>query len=68
MLELKVQSLHARGEFTPEERDRLLQALQAVPPPPRLLRRRLMTPVRLFLAGVIVGVGLAYLVWFRLWP
>ncbi len=62
-LELKIESLRARGELTAEERDRLIAALKSTPPAPVLLKKRLVTPSRIFLAGVACGVGIAYLVW-----
>jgi hypothetical protein len=60
-LELKIESLRARGELTPGERDRLVQLLKGSPPP----RKKIVffTPLRSFLMGVCVGVGLAYLTW-----
>jgi hypothetical protein len=60
-LELKIESLRARGELSPEERDRLLQLLEESPPPPR--KAIFLTPLRTFLLGAIVGVGIAYLTW-----
>lgn len=70
-LELKLESLRARGMLTAEERDHLVQALQAASatstlrtPPPR--RRGLLTPLRTFLLGMIAGVGVAYLTWWVL--
>ncbi|MBN2494214.1 MAG: hypothetical protein JXR96_06465 [Deltaproteobacteria bacterium] len=61
-LELKLESLRARGELSAEERDRLVAGLRSGPgearPP-----RRLLTPLRLFLLGVACGVGLAQIAW-----
>jgi hypothetical protein len=63
-LELKVESLRARGELSAGERDRLLAALAADKADPRPARRKpLLTPLRLFLLGVICGLATAYLVW-----
>jgi hypothetical protein len=76
-LEIKIESLLARGEFSTQERDRLLAALGEAPPTPvrprteryslrsqaRLRRKRLITPLRIFLVGVLCGLGIAYLVW-----
>lgn len=60
-LELKVESLRARGELTAGERDRLMRLLKQSPPPPK--KAVFFTPLRTFLLGVIVGVGVAYLTW-----
>ena len=60
-LELKIESLRARGEISAEERDRLVQLLKEPPPPVR--RTVFFTPLRSFLLGMIVGVGIAYLTW-----
>lgn len=60
-LELKIESLRARGEISPEERDRLVQLLCQSPPPVR--KTVFFTPLRSFLLGIIVGVGIAYLTW-----
>jgi hypothetical protein len=60
-LELKIESLRARGELSAEERERLVQLLKEPPPPVR--KAAFFTPLRSFLLGVIVGVGIAYLVW-----
>jgi hypothetical protein len=60
-LELKIESLRARGEFTAEERDRLVQSLKESPPPVK--KSVFLTPLRTFLLGMIVGVGIAYLTW-----
>ena len=60
-LELKIESLRARGEISAEERDRLVQLLKESPPPAR--KPAFFTPLRSFLLGVIVGVGIAYLTW-----
>ena len=64
-LEIKIESLLARGEFSTEERDQLLSALRETPPTERhsLRRKRLVTPLRIFLVGVLCGLGIAYLVW-----
>jgi hypothetical protein len=61
-LELKIESLRARGELSAEERDQLMQALSEHPPAPPA-KRRWLTPLRLFLLGVVVGLAVAYLVW-----
>ena len=60
-LELKIESLRARGELSAEERDRLVQLMKQSPPPAR--KAGFFTPLRSFLLGVIVGVGIAYLTW-----
>jgi hypothetical protein len=60
-LELKIESLRARGEFTAEERDRLVRSLKESPPPVK--KATFFTPLRSFLLGMIVGVGIAYLTW-----
>lgn len=60
-LELKIESLRARGELTTEERDRLIQSLKESPPPAK--KAVFFTPLRSFLLGIIVGVGVAYLTW-----
>jgi hypothetical protein len=60
-LELKIESLRARGELTAEERDRLVGLLKESPPPTR--KTTFFTPLRSFLLGMIVGVGIAYAVW-----
>jgi hypothetical protein len=60
-LELKIESLRARGELTAEERDRLVQLLKESPPPAK--KAAFFTPLRSFLLGMIVGVGIAYLTW-----
>ena len=60
-LELKIESLRARGELSSEERDRLVQLLKEPHPPTR--KAAFFTPLRTFLLGVIVGVGIAYLTW-----
>jgi|GEM_PF-2695733 len=60
-LELKIESLRARGELSQEERDRLVQLLKHTPPPTR--KTVFFTPLRTFLLGIIVGVGIAYLTW-----
>lgn len=64
-LKIKIESLLARGEFSTEERDRLLSALRETPPTEKhkLRRKRLVTPLRIFLVGVLCGLGVAYLVW-----
>lgn len=63
-LELKIESLRARGELSAAERDRLLAALEAKPAAePAKRRRRRLTPLRTFLLGMVCGVALAYLVW-----
>lgn len=63
VLQLKIESLRARGELSAEERDRLLAALEHSPAAPASARKRLVTPLRLFLGGVLCGLGIAYLVW-----
>jgi hypothetical protein len=60
-LELKIESLRARGELTAEERDRLVGLLKESPPPTK--KAVFFTPLRSFLLGMIVGVGIAYLTW-----
>ena len=60
-LELKIESLRARGELSAEERDRLVQLLKEPQPPAR--KAAFFTPLRTFLLGMIVGVGVAYLTW-----
>ena len=60
-LELKIESLRARGELSAEERDRLVQLLKQSPPPAK--KAVFFTPLRSFLLGIIVGVGIAYLTW-----
>ena len=60
-LELKIESLRARGELSQEERDRLVQLLKKSPPPAK--KAVFFTPLRSFLLGMIVGVGIAYLTW-----
>jgi hypothetical protein len=60
-LELKIESLRARGELSVEERDRLLQLLKESPTPAN--KAVFFTPLRSFLLGMIVGVGIAYLTW-----
>ena len=60
-LELKIESLRARGELSSEERDRLVELLKESPPPAR--KAAFFTPLRSFLLGMIVGVGIAYLTW-----
>ena len=60
-LELKIESLRARGELSSEERDRLVQLLKEPPPPVR--KAVFFTPLRSFLLGMIVGTGIAYLTW-----
>jgi hypothetical protein len=60
-LELKIESLRARGELSAEERDRLVQLLKQSPPPAK--KTVFFTPLRSFLLGMIVGVGIAYLTW-----
>jgi hypothetical protein len=60
-LELKIESLRARGELSQQERDRLVQLLKESPPPVKKIT--FFTPLRTFLLGIIVGVGIAYLTW-----
>ena len=60
-LELKIESLRARGELSVEERDRLVGLLKESPPPAK--KAVFFTPLRSFLLGIIVGVGVAYLTW-----
>lgn len=60
-LELKIESLRARGELSQPERDRLVQLLKESPPPAK--KAVFFTPLRSFLLGMIVGVGIAYVVW-----
>ena len=60
-LELKIESLRSRGELTADERDRLLRLLRGQRPTSK--RSALLTPLRLFLLGMIVGVAVAYLTW-----
>ncbi len=60
-LELKIESLRARGELSEKERDRLVELLKRPQAPPK--KSAFLTPVRTFLLGVIVGVGIAYLTW-----
>lgn len=60
-LELKIEGLRARGEITAQERDRLIQCLRNAPARPR--KAAFFTPLRSFLLGAVVGVGLAYLTW-----
>jgi hypothetical protein len=60
-LELKIESLRARGELTSDERDRLTQLLKQSPPLPK--KTVFFTPLRSFLLGIIVGVGITYLTW-----
>ena len=60
-LELKIESLRARGELSAEERDRLVGLLKGSPPPAK--KADFFTPLRSFLVGMIVGVGIAYLTW-----
>ena len=62
MLEFKIESLRARGELTAEERDRIMGLLRGAPPPARP-RRKWLTPLRLFLLGMIFGIGVAYVTW-----
>ncbi len=62
-LELKIESLKARGELTADERDRILAGLERPERSRPARRRRLLTPLRLFLLGVICGLAAAYLVW-----
>lgn len=62
-LELKIESLKARGELSAEERDRILAGLQRPESKPATGRRRLLTPLRLFLLGIVCGLAVAYLVW-----
>jgi len=67
-LELKIESLRARGELSVQERDRLLAAIGAEPAAgstaaPSRRRRRRLPPLRSFLLGMACGVALAYLVW-----
>ena len=57
-LQLKIESLRARGEFNSEERDRLIAALKSTPPVPVLPKKRLVTPLRIFLTGMALGVGI----------
>ncbi len=65
VLEFKLESLRARGELSADERDRLMAALKQNPAPAPA-RRRLLTPLRAFLLGVIAGVALCYVLWWRL--
>jgi hypothetical protein len=60
-LELKIESLRARGELSSEERDRLIHLLKESPPPQK--KAVFFNPLRTFLLGAIVGVGVAYLTW-----
>jgi len=60
-LELKIESLRARGELSQQERDRLVQLLKESPPPAK--KAVFFTPLRTFLLGAVVGVGIAYLTW-----
>lgn len=61
-LELKIESLKARGELTAAERDRILAGLAPGLATGAAPKRRL-TPLRLFLLGVVCGLGAAYLAW-----
>ncbi len=63
MLELKIESMRARGEISTEERDLLLAGLKKVTGKSKPAKKTLLSPLRLFLAGMICGVALAYLVW-----
>jgi hypothetical protein len=60
-LRLKIESLRSRGELTTEERDKLLASLAGHQPAPQ--RRSFLTPLRLYLLGVMSGVAVAYLTW-----
>jgi len=63
-LELKIESLRSRGELTAEERDTLVRLLSEDEPSKTAAQKKgLLTPLRLFLLGVITGVALAYLTW-----
>jgi len=60
-LELKIESLRARGELTASERDRLIHSLQQTPQPSK--KPAFFTPRRWFLVGAVCGIGIAYLTW-----
>jgi len=61
-LELKIESLKARGELTAQERDRILAGLARQQDQAPARGRRL-SPLRLFLLGIVCGLAAAYLVW-----
>lgn len=63
MLELKIESMRARGEISAEERDKLLAGLKKASGSSISNRKTFLTPLRIFLAGMVCGLALAYLVW-----
>ena len=65
-LELKIESLKARGELRAEERDRLLRALKATPEAEPA--RRGLSPLRIFLLGALLGAGISQLAWWVFGP
>ncbi len=62
MLELKIESMKARGEISSEERDLLLARLKNSTSS-ETRKKSLTSPLRVFLAGMVCGIALAYLVW-----
>ena len=65
-LELKIESLKARGELKAEERDRLLKALEKPGPSPRA--GRTLSPLRIFLLGALLGAALSQVLWWVFGP